>query len=141
MSLFDPGSSDLNPQLSQVPTKIVTRQWTYPLSLHCRNATSSMCLVTRPCLQISQMVGSSSAAIALSPRRRPSPVTVTRSSRSIRKDLIAIGSVVIELGQKADCSRGRNGEHSLSAGEGNEPKRCPLLGASGLLSAYDPDQS
>jgi hypothetical protein len=51
-------------QLSQVPIKIMTRHWTYPLSLHCRNATTSMRLVTRPFLQNSQMTGLSSAAIA-----------------------------------------------------------------------------
>jgi hypothetical protein len=44
--------------------KIVARQWMYPLSLHCRNASSSMRFVTRPCLQISQMTGSSSTAIS-----------------------------------------------------------------------------
>jgi hypothetical protein len=51
-------------QLLQVPIKIVARQWMYPLSLHCRNAISSMRFVTRPCLQISQMTGSSSTAIS-----------------------------------------------------------------------------
>src|SRR5215813_7620662 len=74
--LSDPGSSDLARQLSQVPTKMVTRQWMYPLSLHCRNAISSVRLVTRPRLQISQMVALSPAAIARSPRRRPSPVSL-----------------------------------------------------------------
>src|SRR5262249_62299466 len=74
--LSDPGSSDLARQLSQVPTKMVTRQWMYPLSLHCRNAISSVRLVTRSRLQISQMVASSPAAIARSPRRRPSPVSL-----------------------------------------------------------------
>src|ERR1700738_4461900 len=58
------GSSDFALQLSQVPIKIMTRHWTYPLSLHCRNATTYMRLVTRPFLQNSQMTGLSSAAIA-----------------------------------------------------------------------------
>src|SRR5262249_45350382 len=71
--LSDPGSSDLARQLSQVPTKMVTRQWMYPLSLHCRNAISSVRLVTRPRLQISQMVASAPAAIARSPSASPKP--------------------------------------------------------------------
>src|SRR6516225_8516762 len=83
MILSDPGSSDLTPHLSQLPTKIVTRQWTYPLSLHCRNAISFMRLVTRPCSQIAQMVGWSSAAIALSPSASPRPVSVTICSEGM----------------------------------------------------------
>src|SRR5262249_38786036 len=66
--LSDPGSRDFPRQLSQVPTKSVTRHRMYPLSLHCRNAISSMRLVTRPRLQISQMVGASPVAMAPSPR-------------------------------------------------------------------------
>ena len=44
------GNSDsffgMDPQWAHVPIKTVTRQWTYSLSLHCRNATSSKRLVT-----------------------------------------------------------------------------------------------
>ena len=61
---FQPLGRYLQRQLLQVPIKIVARQWMYPLSLHCRNAISSMRFVTRPCLQISQMTGSSSTAIS-----------------------------------------------------------------------------
>ena len=99
MILFDPGSSDLTPHLSQLPTKIVTRQWTYPLSLHCRNAISFMRLVTRPCLQISQMVGWSSAAIALSPSASPKPGHCDRVFAIDPQRLDRNRSVVIELGQ------------------------------------------
>src|SRR5215813_2093630 len=70
----DPGPSAFTSQLSQVPIRIVTRQWMYPLSLHCRNAISSMRFVTRPFLQISQTTGSSSAAIA-----HPLAVALTQS--------------------------------------------------------------
>src|SRR5215469_14779554 len=73
--LSDPGSRDLTRQLSQVPTKIVTRHWMYPLSLHCRNAISSMRLVTCPRLQISQ-VADSPAAIVPSPSPSPGPASL-----------------------------------------------------------------
>ena len=105
MILFDPGSSDLTPQLSQLPTKIVTRQWTYPLSLHCRNAISSMRLVTRPCLQISQMVGSSSAAISPSPSASPAAAPAARCRKFRRGSLIL--NLPLRSRHSAQTSRAR----------------------------------
>jgi hypothetical protein len=66
-----------------VPTRMVTRQCTRPLSLIWPNAIRSMRLAIRPLLQIGHMTGPSLAVIA-TPRHRPK---ARESARNFREQV------------------------------------------------------